>query len=61
MRDVVIPAGNRRDLDELPPEVLAAVTFHPVASADDALAIALRPARRVEATAMMTSSIPATH
>jgi ATP-dependent Lon protease len=62
MRDVVIPLGNRRDLEELPAEVLAAVTFHPVASADDALAIALRPAIAVAAApAPAHISAPTTH
>ncbi len=40
--DVIVPYGNSRDLDELPPEVRAAVRFHPVKTMDEVLAIALR-------------------
>jgi ATP-dependent Lon protease len=49
IRHIIIPAGNMRELDELPPEVLADTTFHPVSSMDEVLAIALRPARTVPA------------
>jgi len=49
IRHIIIPAGNMRELDELPPEVLADTTFHPVSSMDEVLAIALRPARTVAA------------
>lgn len=38
---VVIPRGNARELEELPTEVRAGITFHPVASMDDVIAIAL--------------------
>ena len=44
LRHVVIPYNNQRDLDELPAELRAAVTFHPVRSMDEVLEIALRPA-----------------
>ncbi len=45
IRDVVLPAGNRRDLDKLPEDVKLAVRFHLVRTMDEVLAIALRPAR----------------
>jgi ATP-dependent Lon protease len=38
---VVIPHENVRDLDELPEEVRAAVSFHPVKTMDEVLALAL--------------------
>ncbi len=42
VREVIIPHGNLRDLDELPEEVLRTVRFHPVKTMDEVLAIALR-------------------
>jgi ATP-dependent Lon protease len=42
LRHVVIPAGNARDLEEMPAEVRAGITFHPVKSMDEALVVALR-------------------
>jgi ATP-dependent Lon protease len=38
---VIIPHENVRDLDELPAEVRAAVSFHPVKTMDEVLALAL--------------------
>jgi ATP-dependent Lon protease len=38
---VIIPHENVRDLDELPEEVRVAVSFHPVKTMDDVLALAL--------------------
>ena len=39
---VVLPAANRRQLDELPEDVRAGLTFHAVESLDEVLALALR-------------------
>jgi ATP-dependent Lon protease len=43
IRHVVIPAGNARELDDLPTEVRENVTFHPVSTMDEVLTLALRP------------------
>jgi ATP-dependent Lon protease len=42
IRHVIIPAGNARELDDLPAEVRETVTFHPVKTMDEVLALALR-------------------
>ena len=39
---LIIPQGNAREIAELPDEVRAGVTFHPVSTVDEVLAIALR-------------------
>jgi ATP-dependent Lon protease len=41
IRHVLIPQLNVRDLEELPDEVRQAITFHPVKTMDDVLALAL--------------------
>jgi len=48
---VVIPAGNARDVEELPADVRAAVRFHTVSSMDEVLGLALRAARPAGAEA----------
>jgi ATP-dependent Lon protease len=47
IRHVVIPHGNAREISELPAEVRADTTFHPVRSMDEVLDLALRPAPHV--------------
>jgi ATP-dependent Lon protease len=49
LTDVILPERNRGDLDEVPAEVREAMRFHPVASIDEVLALALEP--RAEAIA----------
>jgi ATP-dependent Lon protease len=44
LTDVIIPERNRGDLDEVPEDVRKALTFHPVMSLDEVLALALEPA-----------------
>jgi ATP-dependent Lon protease len=39
--DVIIPERNRADLEDIPEKVLGDVTFHPVLSIDEVLALAL--------------------
>ena len=41
VRHVIIPHQNLRDVDELPEEVRASITFHPVKTMDEVLALAL--------------------
>jgi ATP-dependent Lon protease len=44
LTDVILPERNRGDLDEVPADVRAQMTFHPVATVDEVLKIALLPA-----------------
>jgi len=44
LTDVIFPERNRPDLDEVPADVRAEIRFHPVASVDEVLALALEPA-----------------
>ncbi len=41
LTDVILPERNAADLDEVPVEVRERMRFHPVASIDEVLAIAL--------------------
>ena len=42
--DVIIPERNRGDLDDVPEDVRAAISFHPVMSVGEVLDVALEPA-----------------
>ena len=42
--EVLIPAENARELDDVPADVVSALRIHPVASMDEVLAVALRAA-----------------
>jgi ATP-dependent Lon protease len=44
LTEVIIPARNEPDLDDLPAEVREALTIHVTGSATDLLRLALRPA-----------------
>ena len=44
LTDVVLPERNRGDLDDVPQHVRDEMTFHPVMTIDEVLAIALEPA-----------------
>jgi ATP-dependent Lon protease len=43
LTDVIFPSRNEPDLDEVPSEVRAQMSFHPVTSVDEVLALALEP------------------
>jgi ATP-dependent Lon protease len=45
LTDVVLPERNRGDIDDVPEHVRDELTFHPVMSLDEVLAIALEPAQ----------------
>jgi ATP-dependent Lon protease len=49
LTDVILPERNRADLDDVPEDVREAMTFHPVMTIDEVLAIALEPARTAPA------------
>ena len=42
VRQIIMPAANAREIEEMPAEVRAAVIFHPVSTMDEVLALALR-------------------
>ena len=44
LTDVIIPERNRADLDDVPQDVKAEMSFHPVMTLDEVLALALEPA-----------------
>ncbi|HVD39364.1 MAG TPA: endopeptidase La, partial [Solirubrobacterales bacterium] len=46
LTEVIVPERNRGDLDEIPDEVREQMTFHPVMSIDEVLALALEPAEK---------------
>src|SRR4026208_1303683 len=43
LTDVILPERNRADLDEVPEEGRGQLTFHPLISLDEVLALALEP------------------
>ena len=45
LTDVVLPERNRADLDDVPDEVKAEMTFHPAMTIGEVLEVALEPAR----------------
>jgi ATP-dependent Lon protease len=49
LTDVILPERNRGDLDDVPEDVRSVLTFHPVMTVDEALAVALEPARETVA------------
>ncbi len=51
LTDVILPERNRADLDDVPEDVREAMTFHPVMTIDEVLAVALEPARSEAVTA----------
>jgi ATP-dependent Lon protease len=52
LTDVILPERNRADLDDVPEDVREQMTFHPVMTIDEVLALALEPqSARAEALA----------
>jgi ATP-dependent Lon protease len=51
LTDVVLPERNRGDLDDVPADVREQMTFHPVMTIDEVLAVALEPAPHTHALA----------
>ena len=49
LTDVIIPERNRADIDDIPEDVRNELTFHPVMTLDEVLALALEPARPLHA------------
>ena len=45
LTDVILPERNAADLDDVPAEVRSQMRFHPVATVDEVLALALEPER----------------
>ena len=43
LTEVILPARNAPDLDDVPADVREQMTFHPVSSVDEVLALALDP------------------
>src|SRR6185312_6808551 len=43
LTDVIIPERNRADLDDVPADVKAEMSFHPVMTLDEVLSLALEP------------------
>jgi ATP-dependent Lon protease len=44
LTDVILPERNRGDIDDVPADVRGQMTFHPVMTIDEVLAVALEPA-----------------
>jgi len=49
LTDVILPERNRADLDDVPEDVKAKLTFHPVMTLDEVLELALEPASTTHA------------
>jgi ATP-dependent Lon protease len=51
LTEVILPIRNEPDLDDVPADVRAQMTFHPVSSVDEVLMLALEPASTASAMA----------
>src|SRR6185437_1635670 len=45
---IILPKNNARELDEIAPDVLEGLVFHPVSTMDEVLSLALRAERHVD-------------
>ncbi|HYJ20701.1 MAG TPA: S16 family serine protease, partial [Solirubrobacterales bacterium] len=54
LTEVILPWRNRGDLDEVPDEVREQMSFHPVMSIEEVLAVALEPAEKGADVAAMS-------
>jgi ATP-dependent Lon protease len=52
LTDVIIPERNRADLDDVPEDVKSEMSFHPVMTLDEVLALALEPSPRASQHAL---------
>ena len=59
IKHVVIPKANAREVEELPADVREGLTFHPVATMDEVLALAFRARPRPTETVAEIASQPA--
>lgn len=41
INDIIIPVGNKKDVEEIPKEIRSKITFHPVSEVDEVFAVAL--------------------
>jgi len=53
---IIIPEGNAREIEEIPDDIRGGLSFHPVSTMDEVLALALREAR-VAAKPEMTAAV----
>jgi ATP-dependent Lon protease len=53
---IIIPEGNAREIEEIPQDIRDGLSFHPVSTMDEVLALALREAR-VAAKPEMTAAV----
>ncbi len=60
IHEVVIPASNVREIEELPPDVRATMRFHPVRTMDEVLTVAFREPVRPRQVATR-ASLPLSH
>jgi ATP-dependent Lon protease len=51
LREVILPKRNEGDLEDVPDQVREEITFHPVESVDEVLALALEPGQPESAAA----------
>jgi ATP-dependent Lon protease len=47
IKHVILPKGNKNDLDEIPKKIKKQLTFHPVNKMDEVLELALDAARKL--------------